>query len=47
MFMKVFFIWLIAVKVWNFGYPKATPIADVVVAILLSLLSMKLNKYFK
>ena len=47
MSMKFFFIWLIAVVIWNFGVPQATPIEDVIVAVLLSLLSMKLKKYFK
>ncbi len=46
-FIKVYTIWLIGVILWNFGYPSATPIADVIVAILLSFLSMGLNKYFK
>jgi len=45
--MKVFFIWLFAIIVWNFGVPEASPIEDVIVAILLSLLSMKLKKKFK
>ena len=47
MTMKIFLIWLVAVIMWNFGFPQATPLEDVVVAILLSLLSMKLKKYFK
>tara|TARA_B100000795_G_scaffold41351_1_gene27149 strand:- start:3107 stop:3244 length:138 start_codon:yes stop_codon:yes gene_type:complete len=45
--MKVYIIWLIAVIVWNFSVPGAAPIEDVIVAMLLSLLSMKLNKYLK
>jgi hypothetical protein len=45
--MKIFLIWLVAVIMWNFGFPQAAPLEDVVVAILLSLLSMKLKKYFK
>ena len=45
--MKVYIIWLIGVIVWNFGFPEALPIADVVVAILLSILSVSLKKYFK
>jgi hypothetical protein len=44
--MNVFFIWLTAVIIWNFGVPEATPIEDVIVAILLSLLSKKIKKYF-
>ena len=46
-FMIVYVIWLISVIAWNFGVPEATPIEDVIVAILLSLLSIRLKKYFK
>ena len=45
--MKVYIIWLIGVIVWNFGFPEAVPIADVVAAILLSILSVGLKKYLK
>jgi bacteriorhodopsin len=45
--MKIYIIWLIGVIAWNFGVPGATPIADVVVAILLSFLSMGLKKFLK
>ncbi len=45
--MKVYIIWLIGVVVWNFGFPKALTIEDVIAAILLSFLSMGLNKYLK
>ena len=45
--MKVFFIWLFAIIVWNFGVPEASPIEDVIVAMLLSLLTMKLKKKLK
>ena len=30
------FFWLILVVLWNYGYPMATPLEDVVVAVLLS-----------
>ena len=43
--MKIYIIWLIGVITWNFGVPDASPIEDVSVAILLSLLSMGLKKY--
>jgi len=43
--MKIYIIWLIGVIVWNFGVPDASPIEDVSIAILLSLLSMGLKKY--
>jgi hypothetical protein len=45
--MKIYIIWLIGVVLWNFGFPNAYPIADVIVAILLSFLSMGLKKWLK
>jgi hypothetical protein len=47
MLMKVYLIWLIGVIVWNFGVPSAAPQEDVVVAILLSFLSIGLKKIIK
>ena len=45
--MKIYLIWLIGVIVWNFGVPAATPLEDVIVAILLSFMSIGLKKYLK
>jgi len=45
--MKIYITWLIGVVLWNFGYPAAKPIEDVIAAILLSFLSIGLKKYFK
>ena len=45
--MKIYIIWLIGVILWNFGFPNAVPFADVIVAILLSILSIGLKKYLK
>ena len=45
--MKVYIIWLVGVVLWNYGYPMAKPVEDVVAAILLSFISMGLKKYFK
>ena len=45
--MKVYILWLIGVVVWNFGVPGAAPIEDVLVAILLSFLSIGLKKILK
>ena len=45
--MKVYIIWLLGVVLWNFGYPTATPILDVLAAIVLSFISMGLKKYLK
>tara|TARA_B100002051_G_scaffold47648_1_gene42286 strand:- start:112 stop:252 length:141 start_codon:yes stop_codon:yes gene_type:complete len=45
--MNIYIIWLIGVVIWNFGIPKASPLEDVIVAILLSLLTLALKKYTK
>ena len=45
--MKVYIIWLIGVILWNFGYPAANPMEDVLAAILLSFISVGLKKYLK
>ena len=45
--MIVYIIWLIGIIAWNFGFPEATPLEDVLVAIALSFLSMILKKYLK
>jgi|TARA_B110000046_G_C12872865_1_gene346793 hypothetical protein len=42
--MKIYLIWLTGVIAWNFAVPGATPIEDVLVAVLLSFLSIKLKK---
>ena len=41
---KIFLLWLVLVVMWNFGFPGAKPIYDVVVATALSLLSIILTK---
>tara|TARA_B100001123_G_scaffold388573_1_gene464690 strand:- start:334 stop:474 length:141 start_codon:yes stop_codon:yes gene_type:complete len=45
--MNIFIIWLIMVIAWNFGYPEASPLEDVVVAVMLSLFNLILKKYLK
>jgi hypothetical protein len=45
--MKIYILWLIGVIFWNFGFPNATPTADVVVAVLLSFLSTGFKKMVK
>ena len=45
--MKVYIIWLIGVVMWNFGFPNTLPVEDVIVAILLSFLSIGFKKYLK
>ena len=44
--MNAFIVWLFRVA-WNFGYPAASPIEDVIVAVILSFFSMILKKKFK
>jgi len=38
------FIWLILVIAWNYGYPSATPLMDVLVAVFLSIFFIFLKK---
>ena len=45
--MKIYIIWLIGVVLWNFGYPAAKPVEDVIAAVILSFISMGLKKYLK
>ena len=45
--MNIFVIWLAMVIAWNYGYPQASPLEDVIVAIILSLFSTLLKRYFK
>ncbi len=45
--MKVYIIWLTGVILWNFGVPEATPIEDVLIAVLLSIMSLGLKKFLK
>ena len=45
--MKIYIIWLVGVILWNFGFPKATPLEDVIVAVLLSFITIGLKKYLK
>ena len=42
----VYAIWLIGVILWNFGFPEARPIEDVLMAIVLSFLSIGLKKSY-
>jgi len=43
--MIIYIIWLIGVILWNFGVPNAGPLEDVLVAVVLSFLSIVLKKY--
>jgi len=37
-------IWLVLVILWNYGYPNATPLQDVLVAVILSVLFIIIDK---
>jgi len=41
---KNFLFWLVLVVLWNFGFPEAEPIFDVLIALLLSTAISFLNK---
>jgi len=43
--MKIYIIWLNGIIFWNFGVPNASPLEDVLVAIVLSFLTIVLKKY--
>jgi len=45
--MNLFVIWLVMIIAWNFGYPEASPVEDVIVAVILSLFNIGLKKYLK
>tara|TARA_A100001015_G_scaffold74574_1_gene82722 strand:+ start:157 stop:297 length:141 start_codon:yes stop_codon:yes gene_type:complete len=45
--MNIFIIWLVMIIAWNFGYPAASPVEDVIVAVILSLFNIGLKKYLK
>ena len=36
--------WLVLVILWNFGFPNATPLQDVLVAVILSILFIIIQK---
>jgi hypothetical protein len=42
--MVNWFAWLILIILWNFGYPNATPLQDVLVAVILSILFIIIKK---
>ena len=45
MFSKTYLTWLVLVIIWNYGFPDVKPIADVIIAILLSILSKRMEKF--
>ena len=38
------FVWFFLVTAWNFGYPEASPIEDIAIAVLLSIIFIILKK---
>ena len=36
--------WLVLVILWNYGFPNATPLQDVIVAVILSILFIIVQK---
>jgi len=44
--IMVFIIWLGLVIIWNYGVPLASPGEDVLVAVILSIFSMIVNRLF-
>ena len=38
------FLWLLLVVLWNYSYPEASPLLDVVVAVILSLFFIFIKK---
>ena len=43
--MIIYIYWLIGVVIWNYGVPQASPLEDVIVAVILSYMSILLKKY--
>ena len=37
-------LWFVLVILWNYGFPNATPLQDVLVAVILSVLFIIINK---
>ncbi len=46
MFKKInWIIWLALVIIWNYGFPEAPPFQDVLVAVILSILFIIIQKF--
>ncbi len=37
--------WLVLVILWNYGFPNATPLQDVIVAVILSILFIIIKRF--
>tara|TARA_B100001540_G_C15745570_1_gene614324 strand:- start:847 stop:1017 length:171 start_codon:yes stop_codon:yes gene_type:complete len=42
--MSIYILWLAGIIIWNFVFPNASPLEDVIAAIVLSFLSKDLKK---
>ena len=40
-------VWLVLVIIWNYGYPEASPLLDVIIAVILSFVSIILMRFIK
>jgi len=43
--MIIYLCWLLMVILWNFGIPDATPLEDVLMAMLIGFVAYKLKKF--
>ncbi len=41
--MVVFIIWVLLIILWNYGYPEASPLYDVIASVVLFFFSKLLN----
>jgi len=41
--MIVFIIWVLLIILWNYGYPEASPLYDVIASVILFFFSKFLN----
>jgi len=46
-FDSIWIVWLVLVCIWNFGWPEVPPIADVIVAVILSIAALQYKNYMK
>ena len=46
-FNLIWFLWLVLVVIWNFVWENVPPIADVIVAVLLSISAYQINLKLK
>ena len=44
---KIYLIWLVGIIAWNYALPQASPLLDVLAAVVLSFVSFALKKYLK